>query len=133
MTAYTARLGWLCMTALLGALLVLGGCGSSAPDTTMPADPPTPSDEEGPNPENLVSTTGTVTYVEMEGGFWAIITPDSTRYDPSGSLPDSLQTEGLEIRFRGEEKSSQPSIRMWGTPIDLLEAMPIDDTKDNSE
>lgn len=133
--SHTRRLAtWPCVFMLAGALLVLSGCGSSAPDTTMPSDPPTPStDEEGPDPENLVSTTGTVTYIAMEGGFWAIITPDSTRYDPGSSLPDSLQTEGLEIRFRGEEKPGQPSIRMWGTPIDLLEAMPIDDPEDNTE
>lgn len=127
MTVYIARSGWLCAAALLGALLVLGGCGSSAPDTAMPTDPPSPADEDGPNPEQLVSTTGTVVFMEMEGGFWGIVTSDSTRYDPGGSLPDSLQTDGLEIRFRGEEKPGQPSIRMWGTPINLLEAMPIDE------
>jgi len=132
MTPFAARAPWIAIAVLVGALLITGGCGSSAPDT-MPADVPDRSDEEGPNPENLVSTTGTVTFIEMEGGFWAIITPDSTRYDPTGSLPDSLKTEGLQIRFRGEEKAGQPSIRMWGTPIDLLEAMPIDDTEDNSE
>ncbi len=137
MIAPAARTRWLstwpCVLMLAGALLVLGGCGSSSPDTAMPADPPTPSDEEGPDPENVVSTTGTVTFVEMEGGFWAIITPDSTRYDPGSSLPDSLRTEGLEIRFRGEENAGQPSIRMWGTPIDLLEAMPIEDAQEDTE
>ncbi len=126
MTVYIARSSWLCVAALLGALLVLGGCGSSAPDTAMPTDPPNPANEDAPNPEQLVSTTGTVVFMEMEGGFWGIITSDSTRYDPGGSLPDSLQTDGLAIRFRGEEKPGQPSIRMWGTPIDLLEAMPVD-------
>jgi hypothetical protein len=92
----------------------------------MPADPDMPADTEGPAPEDLVSGTGTVVYVEMEGGFWGIVTSDSTRYEPGSSLPDSLRTDGLDIRFRGKENPGRPSIRMWGTSIDLLEAMPVD-------
>ena len=126
MAVRTLRIRWFCVAALTGALLVLGGCSSSAPDTAMPADPNMPADTEGPKPEDLVSGTGTVVYVEMEGGFWGIVTSDSTQYEPGSSLPDSLQTNGLDIRFRGKENPGQPSIRMWGIPIDLLEAMPVD-------
>lgn len=113
--------------ALVGVLVVLGGCGTSAPNTAMPANPTLPDGTDGPDPEQLVSGTGTVTFVEMEGGFWGIVTSDSTRYDPGRTLPDSLQTDGLAIRFRGVEQPGAPSIRMWGTPIELTEAMPIEE------
>ncbi|MES3629799.1 MAG: hypothetical protein PPP56_06505 [Longimonas sp.] len=109
-------------------LLALGGCGSTPPDTAAPAgDVPSLSpDDEASELEDMISTTGTVRYQELEGGFWSIIARDSTRYDPGGTLPDSLQQEGLQIRFRGEEFPGRPSIRMWGTPIEIHEAMPVD-------
>ncbi len=111
---------------LVGSLCV--ACSASEPPLSngQGGAAPSPGEDEGPDPDNVVNTTGTVVFKEMEGGFWGIIARDSTQYDPGDTLPDSLRTEGLEIRFEGEANPGAPSMRMWGTPIDIIEAMPLD-------
>ena len=76
-------------------------------------------DDDGPA-DGVIETTGTVQYVEVEGGFYGIVAEDGTRYDPSG-LPDEFQEDGLRVRFRAEIRENVLTTRMWGQVIRLLE------------
>ena len=77
----------------------------------------------GPKPEPPgtleVEATGTVVFVELEGGFYGIITDDGARYDPV-NLPPEFQRDGLRVRFRARILKDTASIHMWGTPVEIL-------------
>jgi hypothetical protein len=75
---------------------------------------------EAPDPENIISDTGTVHYVDLEGGFYGIVADDSTRYLPD-SLDAALQQDGLRVRFRAHIREDAVTMQMWGQPIDLLD------------
>jgi len=68
---------------------------------------------------------GTVTYVDLEGGFYGIITDDGKKLDPT-NLPETFKEDGLKVRFRSEEKEGGFGIRMWGTIVELKEVEKLD-------
>ena len=70
------------------------------------------------NSENKISTTGTVRFQELEGGFWGIIADDGSKYDPMG-LDAKFQKDGLRVRFEASPETDMMSTRMWGTMINL--------------
>ena len=73
---------------------------------------------------SLVSGTGTVVYMDLEGGFYGIIADDGARYLPD-LLPASCKVDGIRVKFTGMEKSGEASIYMWGTSLRILTAMPL--------
>jgi len=91
---------------LVGALLM--GCQS-----TQDAD-------DVPDPEDVISDTGTVRYTDLEGGFYGIVADDSTRYLPK-ELDAAFQQNGLRVRFRVQVRKGVVTMQMWGRPVRLLE------------
>lgn len=73
---------------------------------------------------SLVSTTGTVVYMDLEGGFYGIVADDGTRYLPD-TLPASCKVDGIRVKFTGMEKTGVASIYMWGTSLRVLSAVPL--------
>jgi hypothetical protein len=72
----------------------------------------------------LIQTTGTVTWVPLEGGFYGIIGDDGTQYDPL-NLPEEYSVDGFRIGFTAIEEQNVASIHMWGTIITLTDTTPI--------
>ena len=62
--------------------------------------------------------TGTVKYVSLEGGFWAIYGDDNKHYDPI-NLPVEFQIEGKRIEFNYKVRNDLASIHMWGIIIEV--------------
>lgn len=62
---------------------------------------------------------GTVTYINLAGGFWAIIGKDDEKWRPT-NLPKSLQNEGQVIEVEAEIVEDDMSLFMWGTVIEIL-------------
>jgi hypothetical protein len=77
-----------------------------------------------PSKAGIIETTGTVTWVPLEGGFFGIIADDGTQYDPS-NLPTKYARDGLRIRITAVEEPDAVSFHMWGTSITINEATPI--------
>lgn len=99
----------------LGLTLTLGtGCSSSdsSPDAPSSNDPSQTSDE-------TVTGTGTISFIDLEGGFFAIKSDDGAKYDPTGSLDESFQEDGLRVRFSVTPKEGVMTTRQWGTPVDV--------------
>ena len=71
--------------------------------------------------EDTIETTGTVTWVPLEGGFWGIIADDGTQYDPL-NLPAKYAKDGFRIRFSAIEEADIASFHMWGTPVTITSA-----------
>lgn len=63
---------------------------------------------------------GTVTYVELEGGFYGIVTEDGRKLDPT-NLSEGFREDGLKVRFKAEKKESVAGIHMWGTIVEIVE------------
>ncbi|MCB0719370.1 MAG: hypothetical protein KDD65_13060 [Bacteroidetes bacterium] len=59
---------------------------------------------------------GKVTYNDLEGGFWGIVTDEDEQLRPVDGLPTSLQRAGCRIEA-DVEPSSGISIFMWGRPV----------------
>jgi hypothetical protein len=64
--------------------------------------------------------SGTATFIDLNGGFWGIISDDGQRYRPVDGLPVAFQQEGLALRVKAKPVSGF-SIFMWGKDIALLD------------
>jgi hypothetical protein len=71
----------------------------------------------------MISGTGTIRHMDIEGGFFGIVTDDSLNYDP-GTLAPAFQKEGLRVKFQGRPTNAT-SLRMWGKPIELKSIEPL--------
>jgi len=112
---FSAALAVLLFAALLAS--ACGGTGDAVPD---------PEGESLPPPEDVISGTGTVRYVELEGGFYGLVDDDSTRYLPQ-NLAEEYRRDGLRVRFRAVEQDSTATMQMWGTPVEILDILRLDD------
>jgi hypothetical protein len=63
--------------------------------------------------------TGTVRYIDLEGGFYGIETDDGRKLDPV-NLPKEFQKDGLRIQARVAEIQDGVSVHMWGTPVQII-------------
>ncbi len=70
--------------------------------------------------EKVKIITGTVHYVNEEGGFWGILDDDGKRYDPI-HLPLELRRPGLKAEFSTRILEGHIGIRMWGILVEILE------------
>jgi inhibitor of cysteine peptidase len=61
---------------------------------------------------------GTVTYMDLEGGFYGILGDDGKKYDPL-NLDVGYQEDGLRVAFEATEVQGVAGIHMWGTPVNL--------------
>ena len=74
--------------------------------------------EDGDAEGDEVSGTGTVSFVHLEGGFWAIRGDNSRVYDPM-NLPSEFQQENLAVRFSGKVRRDIMSVHMVGDIIEI--------------
>ena len=80
-----------------------------------------------PSDENTVSGTGTVAYIDLEGGFYGIEAADGTRYYPL-NLGEDFQVDGISVEFSGIPREDVATIVQWGTPLELTSIRSIGDT-----
>ncbi|MEW6118051.1 MAG: hypothetical protein AB1553_14305 [Nitrospirota bacterium] len=67
----------------------------------------------------IIAETGTVKYINLEGGFYGIIGDSGVRYDPT-NLQKEFKVDGLRVRFTAKHQTSAVSFHMWGTLIDII-------------
>jgi len=65
-----------------------------------------------------ISGNGTITYVDIEGGFYGIIADDGERYLPV-DLPEEYRTDGLRVMFVADVLKDTVTIQQWGIPVEL--------------
>ena len=87
--------------------LLAMGCGSNV----MAGD-----DEKEPK---QVKGTGTVTWIDLEGGFWGIVGDGGGRFDPMRSLPKEFRSKGLKVRFEATVEKGAISTHQWGRIIKI--------------
>jgi hypothetical protein len=73
-----------------------------------------------PSDPSVVTITGTVQFVPLEGGFWAVHGDDNVTYDPLGGLPAAFQSYGLRVRIEARRRSDIGSVHMVGPIVEIL-------------
>lgn len=73
-----------------------------------------------------IDASGSIRFVDVEGGCWVIDTTDSIRYEPI-NLHEAMQVDGLFVQFRADRRSDLASVCQVGELIELKSiAMPPD-------
>lgn len=67
----------------------------------------------------IVEGVGTIVYLDFEGGFFGIITDDSSCYDPI-NLSAQFEDDGLRVIFKAKTRPDLGSYHMWGTIVELI-------------
>jgi heat shock protein HslJ len=70
------------------------------------------------------SSSGTVRFIALEGGFFGILTAAGDSYLPL-NLPDEFQVDGLQVTFTAREVPEVTSTVQWGTPIRIESIAPF--------
>ena len=71
------------------------------------------------DPNNLVGT-GTVQFLTIEGGFWAIQADDGVTYEPR-TLTTEFQRSGLRVRFEAKILGEAGGIHMAGPIVEIVQ------------
>lgn len=74
------------------------------------------ADRSGEQATAAREVTGTIRFVDLEGGFYGIETDEGARLDPV-NLPAEFRKDGLRIRAHVERVRDQVSFRMWGSLV----------------
>jgi hypothetical protein len=65
------------------------------------------------------AVSGTVTFIDLEGGFYGIVADDGARYLPL-NLPEEFAEDGLAITAEVVVKEDVATIQQWGTPVEIV-------------
>jgi hypothetical protein len=86
-------------------LLILSGTTAWAGDKEKGAD--------------ILSGTGTIKHIDLEGGFYGLIADDGQKYLPK-DLAREFKVDGLHVRFQVKILAGVATIYMWGTPVEVF-------------
>lgn len=70
--------------------------------------------------DETIAIFGTVVYIDLEGGFYGILSTQGDKYDPI-NLPIEFQHDGLPVYVVAKIRTDLGSIHMWGIIIEILE------------
>ena len=68
----------------------------------------------------FIQGTGTIRYIDLEGGFYGIIGDDQEHYDPI-NLPEAYKQDNVRVEYKARLAPNQMSDHMWGKIIYILE------------
>lgn len=71
------------------------------------------------NPKDGQMITGTVRYLDLEGGFYGLVGDNGEKYDPI-NLPEEYRKDGLRVKFQVREKKDMLGIHMWGKIVEVV-------------
>lgn len=81
----------------------------------------------------IISGTGTIKFINLEGGFYGIDSDDGQKYDAINLNADNPQfreflKDGLRVKFTVREKPDYANIHMWGKTvlINEIEKLPAE-------
>lgn len=94
----------------------------------LACNPGTPADTERTesNPpdnvggDSVVTISGTIRRVELEGGFYLIRTDEGVNYDPM-NLAEQYQRDGLRVRVRAKLRPDMGGVHMAGPIVEIVE------------
>ena len=94
------------MFILLALIAAIVACGCMA------------AGEENESADHITGN-GTITYIDLEGGFYGIIADDGEHYFPL-DLDERYQVDGMRITFTGKVAHDTVTIQQWGIPVEIV-------------
>lgn len=73
--------------------------------------------------KDVISGTGTIKLINLEGEFYGIIGDDGKNYEPI-NLSDEFKKDGLRVRFQVKLTEDIASTHLWGTPVKIIKIEP---------
>lgn len=73
----------------------------------------------------MIEGTGTIVFLETEGGFYGIAADDGINYDPINLAPE-FKKDSLRIKFTAHPKPDMASFHMWGVIVEIKEIELLD-------
>jgi len=70
------------------------------------------------------TSSGTVTFIDLEGGFFGIVTDAGDHYLPL-DLPEEYRIDGMRVVFTAYETRDAATFAMWGIPVQLASIAPF--------
>ena len=70
--------------------------------------------------QDIVVGVGTVAFLNIEGGFYAIVSDNGVTYEPQ-SLPDDFMIDGLRVRFTIRIVKGAIGFRQVGPIVEVLD------------
>ena len=108
----------LAMTVILSLFIIEIGCITRNKETKN-------MQNKFSETNTIISEASTIKFVDLEGGFYAIISNDGMRYDPI-NLPDEFKVEGLRVSFEGKLRNDMHSFHMWGKLVEIIKIKKLD-------
>ena len=71
-------------------------------------------------PDGAIRINGTVQYLNLEGGFWAIRGDDGVTYDPLNGLAVAFQRENTRVTVVAKIRNDVGGIHMVGPIVEVL-------------
>ena len=71
-------------------------------------------------PAGAIQVNGTVRYVTLEGGFWAVRGDDGVTYDPMNGLAPQYQQENLRVTLVAKVRDDIGGVHMVGPIVEVL-------------
>ena len=75
---------------------------------------------KGSSSTETVQITGTVAFVNLEGGFFALQGDDGSTYTPI-NLPEGFRKDGLKIKALVRPRPDAMSIHMVGSLVEIVD------------
>ena len=102
---------------LFGLIWTLSGCSASETDMAE-QEQPTGEIQSEDVMVNKNMITATVTFIDLEGGFYGLMTEDGEKLLPS-NLPKEFLKDGTVIQFHATTLKDMQSLHQWGTLVEL--------------
>ena len=71
-------------------------------------------------PAGAIQINGTVRYITLEGGFWAVRGDDGLTYDPMNGLAPQYQRENLRVTLVAKVRDDIGGVHMVGPIVEVL-------------
>ena len=111
----------ICVVALVSCKDKTGSSNdiqNTEPNISESNEPPSSESTIVP-PADSFEIVGTVTYKNIEGGFYAIDGDNGSKYDPI-NLPESFRKDGLKVKVTARLKKDAMSFHMYGAIIEVV-------------
>ncbi len=105
---------------ILSVLLVVAACASSAPDEWRQLG------SAPPDTTRILRFTGTVRYLDIEGGVHVIVDAQGTRFTPS-NLPSAFSSDGTRVDVEAVRQTDMVSTTMVGPLVELIRIRQLPD------
>ena len=71
-------------------------------------------------PDGAIRVEGTVRYITLEGGFWAVRGDDGVTYDPMNGLSPEFQRDNLPVTLIAKIRNDVSGIHMVGPIVEVV-------------